>query len=69
MDRNRLNASGYIDNTAYEAVGNVAREEKHRRDNAASELIREVKALIRGRGFEVIGRIGIKDKETGREYK
>lgn len=69
MDKNRLNGSGYVDNTAYEAIGNMTREEKQKRDDAANILIRDVKALIRGRGFDVIGRIGIKDKATGKEYK
>ncbi len=69
MDRNRLNGSGYIDNTAYNAIGNITREERQKRDDAASALIKDVKALIRGRGFDVIGRIGIKDGMTGKEYR
>lgn len=69
MDKSRLNGSGYIDNTAYQALGNIAREEKQQLDDAASELIKDVKALIRDRGFDVIGRIGIKDRATGKEFK
>lgn len=69
MDKNRYNASGYIDLTAYSALGNITREEKKKRDDDASALIKEVKALIRSRGFDVIGRIGIKDTVTGKEYK
>lgn len=69
MDKNRLNGSGYIDNTAYQALGNIAREEKQQLDDAANELIKDVKALIRDRGFDVIGRIGIKDRATGKEFK
>lgn len=51
MDKNRLNGSGYVDNTAYEAIGNMTREEKRKRDDAANILIRDVKALIRGARF------------------
>lgn len=69
MDKSRLNGSGYIDNTAYQALGNIAREEKQQLDDAANELIKDVKALIRDRGFDVIGRIGIKDRATGKEFK
>lgn len=69
MDKNRLNGSGYIDNTAYQDLGNIAREEKQQLDDAANELIKDVKALIRDRGFDVIGRIGIKDRATGKEFK
>lgn len=69
MDKNRLNGSGYVDDTAYKAIGNITREQKQRRDDAANELIHDVKSLIRERGFDVIGRIGIKDKMTGKEYR
>lgn len=69
MDKSRLNGSGYVDNTAYNAIENITREERQKRDDAASELIEDVKALIRGRGFDVIGRIGIKDGVTGKEYR
>lgn len=69
MDKNRLNASGYVDNTAYEAIGNMTREEKQKRDDAAAKLIREVKRIIRDNGFDVLGRIEIRDKQTGKEYR
>ena len=69
MDKNRLNASGYVDNTCYDAMNNIAREEQQRRDDAAAKLIKTVKRFIRSRGFEVIGRIGIRDRQTGKEYK
>ncbi len=69
MDEIRLNGSGYIDNTAYYAICNITREEQKKRDDAASALIKDVKALIRVRGFDVIGRIGIKDGATGKEYR
>lgn len=69
MDKNRLNGSGYIDNTAFEAVSHVTHEEKQRRDDAAHEVIKETKALIRGRGFDVIGRIAIRDQQTGKKYR
>lgn len=69
MDRDRMNGSGCIDNTAFEAVSHVTHEEKLRRDNAAHEVIKETKALIRGRGFDVIGRIAIRDRHTGKEYR
>lgn len=69
MDKSRLNGSGYVDNTCYEAVNNIAREEQQRRDDAAANLIKSVKKLIRSSDFEVIGRIGIRDRQTGKEYK
>lgn len=69
MDKNRLNASGYVDNTCYDAINNIAKEEQQRRDDAAAKLIKEVKRIIRGNGFDVIGRIEIRDKQAGKEYR
>ena len=69
MDRDRMNGSGCIDNTAFEAVSHVTREEKLRRDEAAHALIKEAKALIRSKDFDVIGRIAIRGRHTGKEYR
>lgn len=69
MDKSKMNASGCADPTAYEAMNHITYEEKLKRDEEANHLIKEAKALIRSRGFDVIGRIGIKDKATGKEYR
>ena len=66
------NAEGYKDPTAAEAIGNVAKE-AHRREverlgviSGIMEIIRKMAGLV---GFEVVGRIVLKDKITGKEYK
>ena len=66
------NAEGYKDPTAAEAIGNVAKEE-HRREvqrlAAVSGIIETVRKMAGLVGFEVVGRIVLKDKITGKEYK
>ncbi len=66
------NAEGYKDPTAAEAIGNVAKE-AHRREverlaviSGIMEIIRKMAGLV---GYEVVGRIVLKDKITGKEYK
>lgn len=62
------NKEGYPDPTAYDGIRRAlaADAEESRRVNA---LIKVLKALIREAGFELIGRIEIRDKRSGREYK
>lgn len=71
MDKTRLNGSGYIDNTAHEAINNAERESKSKqkvRDEAAEILVRTVKEIIRLAGFKLIGRIQFEDQKTGKKY-
>ena len=64
----KLNASGYNDPVAYEAIRRITKEDNENNKNAA-ELIRVIKRLVRGSGYEVIGRIIIKDIKSGKEYR
>lgn len=68
MDNDRLNASGCKDPTAFMAVSHVTHEEKQKLDDEVNALIRDVKSLIRSRGFDVVGRIGIIDTRTGKRF-
>ena len=62
------NAEGYSDPTAYKAVTKVMREEndQQRRINA---LIGSLKSLIDLAGFDLLNRIEVRDRKTGREYR
>lgn len=62
------NSEGYHDPTAGEAAGTVAKEEK-KRNEAVTSLITMLKQIISLAGFELVGRIVLKDKETGKEYR
>lgn len=62
------NKEGYPDPTAGEAIGTVAREEK-RHNEEVTNLVNVIKQIISLAGFEMVGRITLKDKKTGKEYR
>lgn len=68
MNKDKLNASGCPDPTAYAAIEKVLKEEKELYGKV-SELLKVLKTIIEWAGFELIGRIWLKDKKTGREFK
>lgn len=75
-DRMDRNAEGYADPTAGGAWSNIRKEERReerRRDAEAMEtishLIPVMKQTAELAGFEVIGRIALKDKATGKEWR
>jgi len=57
------NGSHCPDPTAYKAIKNTDTDER------LKKVIRELKTLIEYRGFELVGRVVLRDKETGRIYK
>lgn len=64
----KLNSSGCKDPTAYEALKPMIKEEAEL-DKKVHALVNCVKFIIDWAGFELIGRIKIKDKKTGKEFK
>jgi hypothetical protein len=68
MNKEKLNASGCPDPTAYIALQKVSKEEKELSAKVL-EVIKVLKVIIEWAGFELIGRIWLKDKKTGREFK
>lgn len=66
------NGEGYVDPTPGDAFGNIRREE-HKREadrlSVISNLIPIMKNTAELAGFEVVGRIVLKDKHTGKEYR
>lgn len=66
------NSEGYPDPTAGAAWSNIRREERQReaeRMAVISGLIPVMKQTAELVGFEVVGRITLKDKTTGKEYR
>lgn len=67
------NAEGYIDPTPGEAMSNIRREQRQQevaeRLAVISRLIPVLKQTAELAGFEVVGRITLRDKETGKEYR
>lgn len=69
-DRNNpfFNNSGYPDPTAYKALKPIIQADtalQHR----VNRLICELKTSISDSGFELLNRIEIRDRETGRIFK
>lgn len=64
----KKNAEGYSDPTAATGMSRVLREESEsqRRINT---LIASIKGFIAVADCELVGRIVIRDKRTGREYR
>ena len=66
------NSEGYPDPTAGAAYSAIQREDRQReadRIAAISALIPVMKGAAELAGFEVVGRIILKDKATGKEYR
>ena len=69
MDKN---SEGYHDPAAGTAWNNMRREERRQeaeRLSMISNLIPVMKQTAELAGFEVVGRITLKDKVTGKEYR
>ena len=62
------NAEGYPDPTAYNGLKPVIREEDEQQKRV-NTLIFVLKYITRLAGFELLNRIEIKDRKTGREYR
>lgn len=64
-----LNNSGCPDPTAYAAINNVRKEENQHIDEAAHKVITAIKSILDIAGFELVGRIQIKHRKSGKIYK
>ena len=62
------NGSGYYDPTAYKALQPMMIGESDM-DKKAHNLINVLKFIVEWAGFEFIGRIQLKHKRTGKEFK
>ena len=62
------NSEGYNDPTVGEAMSNIEAEERRvlERISALIPIMKKTAELV---GFEVVGRIILVDKETGKKYK
>jgi len=64
----KTNQEGFLDLTAYEAIENVTASDDHIA-NEFGFLLRVLKYIVRKAGFEVVGRIHLRHKQTGREFR
>jgi len=63
-----FNQSGCKDLTAHEAIKSVTKEE-HQNEKKVRDAINIIKSFLDLIDFELIERIKIKDKKTGKQYK
>lgn len=68
MSKPWQNGSGYSDFTAYNAIKNITAEEV-KVDRAARSTINVIKDILELAGFELVGRIQIKHKKSGKVFK
>ena len=68
MDDLKKNAEGYSDPTAFMGIQPVVKQEADLEGKVAF-LIKVLKFIIRQSGFELVGRIVLKDKETGKVFR
>lgn len=64
MNREKYNASGCKDLTAYEAIRNVEESEKRR-----NKLLKEIFKACEKAGFHLENRLVLKDKKTGHVWR
>lgn len=64
----KKNSEGYSDPTAYEGLRPII-EEENALERRVNQLIKTLKYITGLAGFELISRIEIKDKETGRIFR
>ena len=62
------NGEGYSDPTAYAGMKPVIQEDEER-ERRVNTLIFVLKYIIKLAGFDLLNRIEIKDKKSGREYR
>lgn len=63
----RYNAEGYVDPTAYAALKSISHDEKA--EKKAAYLICVLKFIVRESGFELLNRIELRDRRTGRIFR
>ena len=64
------NGSGCKDPTACKAIKNVSKELNHGGiDDILNPLIKAARAMFGAAGFEIVGRIALKNTKTGKEYR
>lgn len=63
-----FNDSGCADPTAYDALKPIVKEDREL-EREVHHIIKTLKLIVDWAGFEFIGRIKIKHKDSGREFR
>lgn len=62
------NSEGYPDPTAYHGTKNIIREESEE-SKRISSVVGALKGVAALADFEIVGRIILRDRRTGKEYR
>ena len=62
----KYNASGYYDPAPYEAIKNIERERDSERGKLARKVIKTLQNVAHLAGFDIVGRIVLRDHKTGK---
>ena len=68
MNNPKYNNEGYADPTAYEGLKPIIWEEDEQQKRL-NTLIFVLKYIIRLAGYDLLNRVELKDKKTGKEYR
>lgn len=63
----KRNIEGYVDPTAYAALKSISRDEKVERK--AAYVISIIKFIARESGFDLINRVELRHKQSGRTFR
>lgn len=67
-DNPRRNSEGYYDPTAYMGLKPII-DEENALEREVNMLIKVLKYIISKSGFELVSRIELRDKKTGRTFR
>ena len=60
----KFNESGYYDPTPYEAIRNIDQENRER-DILARKVIKTIQNVAHLAGFDIVGKVTLRDNKTG----
>ena len=64
-----MNDEGYNDPTAETAIGHVMNEQKKRRNDQATKTIKTLQNVAHLAGYDIVGRIELREHRSGRIFK
>ena len=64
-----MNNEGYSDQTAETAIGHVMTEQRKRRSGQEIKTIKTLQNVAHLAGFDIVGRIELREHKSGRIYR
>lgn len=64
-----MNDEGYNDPTAEQAIGHVMREQKKQNMSQAQKTIKTLQSVAHLAGFDIVGRIELREHKNGRIFR